>query len=106
VGYGGALCSIVVAIKQFFVSAWNHEAIRFFRTVAIDLWRSACILLSLEIIWWLLKQMEFSGFPAERLAYFERVHFCSSLSAFTLVSVTFLLKLAAGLYGRPHKEHK
>ena len=87
-----------MAIKQLLASAWDHEAIRFARAVLLDLWMSTWILLSLEAIWWLLKQMELAGYPADWLAYFERVHFCCSISAFFLLSVTFVVKLAIGLY--------
>lgn len=84
--------------ENFLKLAWNHKLIWFARSVISDLFLCAMILLSLEAIWWLLKQIEFMGYPAERLAYFEKVHFCSSLSAFILVSTGFVIKFAIGLY--------
>ena len=72
---------------------WNHSSVRFARTVAKDLWKSIQIIGSLEIVWWLLKRVEFMGYPAERLNYFERVHFCSALASFVLISVAFVIKL-------------
>jgi hypothetical protein len=87
-----------VDIKRFLASAWNHRAIRFARAVIVDLWMSAWILLSLEAIWWGLKRMELAGYPADLLTYFEKIHFCSSISAFSLLSVAFVFKLAVGLY--------
>jgi hypothetical protein len=42
------------------------------------------ILLSLEALWWVMKKMELTGYPPEKLTYFDRVHFCASLAAFSL----------------------
>ena len=78
--------------------AWNHSSIRFARVVLRDLAKSAMILLSLEVIWWILKRMELMGYPPDQLAYFERVHFCSSLTAFVLLALNFLVKLGIALY--------
>lgn len=71
---------------------------RFARSVFSDLARFAIILLSLEALWMILKLMELSGYPPDQLKYFEKVHFCALLAAFTLLSLIFLIKLAAGLY--------
>jgi hypothetical protein len=48
----------------------------------------------------MVKVVGFMGYSAERLEWFEKVHFCSSISAFTLISLTFVVKLAAGLYSK------
>ncbi len=37
-------------------------------------------------------------YPKERLEYFDKVHFISALCAFSLLTVTFLIKFAIGLY--------
>jgi hypothetical protein len=49
-----------------------------------------------------LKLMELSGYPPDQLKYFEKVHFCALLAAFALLSLVFLIKLAAGLYREAH----
>jgi hypothetical protein len=90
--------SLVVPVPTILVSAWNHRDVRFARSVFSDLARCATILLSLEVVWMILKLMELSGYPPGKLKYFERVHFCTLLAAFVVLSVNFLMKLMAGLY--------
>ena len=86
-------------VRGFLKAAWNHEVGRFARNVVIDVSKGAVILLSLDVMFWILKQIQSSGYPADRVAYFEKVHFCSSLAAFGLLACAFVFKLATGLYG-------
>ena len=79
-------------------SVWDHDVVRFLRSLARDLVKTAAILIGLEVIWQLIKWMELSGYPSERLEYFERVHFCAALAAVFLLSLAFLVKLAVGLF--------
>ena len=90
-------CAVRTA-REVLAAIWNHTSIRFVRAVVLDLSKFATILLSLEIVWWMLKRMELMGYPPDRLAYFEKVHFVSSLAAWGLLSLTFVVKLALGLY--------
>jgi hypothetical protein len=89
----GAL-SFGEAIRKF----WDSPNVRFTRNVASDLYKGAVILLSMELLWLMLKRMEGMGYPADELEVFQRVHFAASLSAFGLLSLMFLAKLATGMY--------
>jgi hypothetical protein len=42
-------------------SVWEHPAIRFSRSVVFDIWISAMVILSLEAVWWILKQAALMG---------------------------------------------
>ena len=84
--------------SSILTSAWNHSVVQFCRAILRDLAKAAAILFSLEAVWWILRQMALTGYPESQLVYFERVHFCSSLAAFTLLCFVFVAKLAAGLY--------
>jgi hypothetical protein len=88
----------IVNIPTILDSVWNHSVVRFARSVFKDLVRFVIILLSLEVFWMILRRMELSGYPSDQLDYFEKVHFCTSLIAFVMFSLVFLIKLAAGLY--------
>ena len=87
-------------LRSVFRSLWRSQNVRFARSVFRDVWYSAMILLSLAAVYWMVKVVGFMGYSAERLEWFEKVHFCSSISAFTLISLTFVVKLAAGLYSK------
>jgi len=88
----------LVPVPAFIIAVWNHDAIRFGRSVVRDLAKSAIVLLSLQALWLLIKRMELSGYPSDRLEYFDRVHFCIGLSAVTLIGINFIVKLAIGFY--------
>jgi hypothetical protein len=90
--------SLVVPVPTILVSAWNHRDVRFARRVFSDLVRFTIILLSLQVLYMILKWMALSGYPPDQLKYFEKIHFCSSVAAFVLLSINFLMKLMAGLY--------
>jgi len=77
---------------------WNHHVIRVLRLVLADTCIALIILGSLEVIFWGSKRIEFLGYPTDRLAYFERVHFCSALSCFALFSVNLVIRMGREIF--------
>ena len=55
------------------------------------------------LMFWVFKLASAGGYDVEKLGWFEKVHFGSSLSAYTVIGVLFVGKLAVGAYGRRKK---
>jgi hypothetical protein len=82
---------------------WEHRVVRVFRLVAADTCIGLVIIEALQIVFWELKRLEYAGYPAERLDYFERIHFCSTLCCFGLYSVNLVIRLAVEVYREGYK---
>jgi hypothetical protein len=87
-----------LTIGEAIIRVWNSSNVRFARNVGSDVFKGGVILGSMEVLWLLLNKMQGTGYPADELELFQRIHFVASLSAFGLLSLTFLLKLATGMY--------
>ena len=87
-----------VEFKKIARSIWDHDVVFFARGVVRDLAKFAILLMGLEFFWILLRQMELTGYPTERLAYFDKLHFCGTWLAVLILTITFLIKLVADLY--------
>jgi hypothetical protein len=83
---------------------WNHRFVRFVRHVVVDGAMGFVVLGSLQLFFVEMKRMEIWGYPADELAYFQRVHFGTSFAIFVMFSVSLLYRVGADILKDISKE--
>jgi hypothetical protein len=94
---------VVSWIGKVVKSIWESEAVYFTKSVLLDVWKGANIILGMMLMFWVFKLAGAGGYDVEKLGWFEKVHFGSSLSAYSVICALFVGKLAVGAYGRRKK---